>query len=152
MEFKQQLSVLKDRAGKLAKEEEAFKDALVSEFNANEADDESTAVGSPKGGEVNLDDGVEGSSLGDGSEVLSQYSRSSRLSRRSEERRPRGDGKPEWDASTCTGEERTKVSETDQDVAREVLENNQKMRAVHSKESVQKMIQKQREQLEQMQD
>jgi hypothetical protein len=60
LEFRQNLEVLKDRAGKLEKEQVSFKDDICKEFNA---DDESTAAGSPR----NNDDALsclEGSSLG----------------------------------------------------------------------------------------
>merc|ERR1712118_558982 len=63
LEFRQNLEVLKDRAGKLEKEQEAFKDELCAEFNA---DDESTAVGSPRNRDADAWSGIEGSSLGVG--------------------------------------------------------------------------------------
>merc|ERR1711937_471736 len=45
LEFRQNLEVLKDRAGKLSKEQDAFKDAIVNEFNEEE---ETTAAGYPR--------------------------------------------------------------------------------------------------------
>merc|ERR1719379_3055075 len=49
LEFKQGLEALRDRAGKLSKEQNSFKDALIQDFNASNADeddeDQSTAVG-----------------------------------------------------------------------------------------------------------
>lgn len=139
LEFRQGLEVLKDRAGKLKKEETAFKDALIDEFNASE--EASTAVGSPR--EVDLEHGIEGSSLGDGSEVRSQYSRASRS-----ETKRNADGRPEWDSSTNAGDERSKVDENDKEVAARVLESNPQIRGVHSEKAVQKIIEKQREQAE----
>merc|ERR1711904_108392 len=60
LEFRQNLEVMKDRAGKLEKEQASFKEELCAEFNA---DDESTAVGSPRNNEDALSC-LEGSSLG----------------------------------------------------------------------------------------
>merc|ERR1711871_110859 len=62
-EFRQNLDALRDRAGKLQKEQDAFKDALVAEFNetaADEAERSTSAGGSPR----RMEDGLEVVSLG----------------------------------------------------------------------------------------
>merc|ERR1719235_2152567 len=47
LEFRKGLASLQDRAGKLKKESDAFKDALIADFNALQEDDEerSTSAG-----------------------------------------------------------------------------------------------------------
>jgi len=134
LEFKQGLEALRDRAGKLSKEQNSFKDALIQDFNASNPDDDdedqSTAVGEP------LEDGVEGQSLlGDRSEY------SVGTSRRSAERFNEN-GQPEWDSSTACGDERAAMSREAQAAAEMVLECNPQMRQIHSKESVQKIIER----------
>merc|ERR1719277_315278 len=48
LEFRQGLEALKDRAGRLHKEQEAFKDALVRDFNAKVDEASTSAGGSPR--------------------------------------------------------------------------------------------------------
>jgi len=136
LEFRQALGALKDRTGKLKKEQEAFKDELLASFNASLDDEdyeESTAAGSSK-----LEDGVDGQSLlGD---LHSEYSVAS--SRRSRNKEARDNGQREWDSSTAAGEERPVVDPEVKDMAEVVLEQNPKFRAIHSKDSVQKIIEK----------
>jgi len=136
LEFRQNLEVLKDRAGKLEKEQEAFKEDLCKEFNA---DDESTAVGSPR----NCEDAMsclEGSSLGVSEGVDGIGGKKSRKLRSD---RDRG---IEWDSSTCCGDDQvTKASEEDRDMAKSLLEMNPNLRAIHSEKSVQMVLEKQRE-------
>ncbi|CAE7233074.1 unnamed protein product [Symbiodinium pilosum] len=136
LEFRQALGALKDRTGKLKKEQEAFKDELLASFNAtldDEEYEESTAAGSSK-----LEDGVDGQSLlGD---LRSEYSVAS--SRRSRNREARENAQKEWDSSTAAGEDRPAVDPELRDMAEAVLEQNPKFRAIHSKDSVQKIIEK----------
>lgn len=138
LEFRENLEVLRDRAGKLSKEQESFKDAIVSEFNA---DEESTAAGSPRiDGErsINLD-GLEGSSLGVGEGVDGLGGKRSKHA----EKRYDVDGKPDWDSSTCVGDEQSFGE--DRDMASRILEMNPGVRGIHSEKSVQKILEKQKE-------
>merc|ERR1712217_871475 len=49
LEFRQGMEAMRDRMGKLQNESDAFKAALVKEFNAKlEGEDESTNAGSPR--------------------------------------------------------------------------------------------------------
>lgn len=140
LDFKQGMEALKDRAGKLQKEQTAFKDSLVQSFNQMEDDEEgrSTSVGSPRALEG---DGVEGQSiLGD---LRSEYSvGTSRRSMGAE--RYGADGRPEWDGSTALGDN-DQVDRELKAAADVVLESNPQMRAIHSKESVQKIIERAKE-------
>mmetsp|Transcript_52905 Transcript_52905/g.133665 ORF Transcript_52905/g.133665 Transcript_52905/m.133665 type:complete len:396 (+) Transcript_52905:82-1269(+) len=139
LEFRQGVEALKDRAGKLQKEQEAFKDALVADFNAMVDDDEgkSTSVGSPRS--LKLDDGIDGQSLLD---AKSEYSTASRRSRGEARYRDR---QLDWDASTSCGDDRPQVDQEVKDVASAVMESAPQIRQIHSKESVQRIIEKARE-------
>jgi len=134
LEFRQGLDALRDRAGKLTKEQEAFKDALLRDFNTKLEDEErSTSVGSPR-----LEDGVDGQSLlGD---LVSDGTR-----RRGQEERSNADGRPDWDSSTAYGDEPRQLDEEIKDAAKRVMESNSQIRAVHSKESVARIIEKAKE-------
>lgn len=133
LEFRQALGALKDRTGKLKKEQDAFKDELLANFNASYDDDDeaSTAAGSAK-----LEDGVDGQSVfGD---LKSEYSvASSRRSRKE----GRENVQKDWDNST-NAEDRPAVDQEVKEMAEAVLEANPKFRAIHSGASVQKIIEK----------
>jgi len=142
LEFRQGLEALKDRAGKLNKESEAFKDALVQDFNAKvDEDDEgrsTSAGGSPRS--LRLADGLDGQSLfGDQRSEYSSYSRKSA----GEERYGKGEaGKTDWDTSTACGETRQKVDAETKEVVQEVLDSVPQIKAIHSKSSVQRIVEK----------
>jgi hypothetical protein len=138
LEFRQGLAALKDRHGKLRKEQDSFKDALVRDFNekaAAEDEERSTSVGSPRG----LEDGIEGASaLGD---LKSEYSvGSSRRSRGAGRAGAEHGGPPEWDASTNCGEDRPEINPKVKDAVDMVMESAPQLKQIHSKESVQKII------------
>lgn len=139
LEFKQGVAALKDRAGKLQKEQDAFKDALVKEFNwtAMEDDEATTSAGSPRSLKQ-LEDGVDGMSLF-GSDACRSESSEARRERRAEERVERA---RDWDNSSCGDAEQRVARRDAQDVAERVLESNSQIRAVHSKESVARIIEK----------
>jgi len=139
LEFRQGVEALRDRAGKLQKEQEAFKDALVADFNATVDDDEgqSTSVGSPRS--LKLDDGIDGQSLLD---AKSEYSTASR---RSKGEARYGGGAPEWDASTSCGDDRQHVDHEVKSVASAVMESHSQIRAIHSKESVARIVERAKE-------
>jgi hypothetical protein len=141
IDFRQKLVALKDRSNKLQKEQDAFKDALVADFNVLAEDEErsTSAGGSPRSGMARLEDGIDGHGLlGD---LQSEYSACS--SRRREEKEPRP---PEWDSST-QADEREKVDPELRSAAEAVLESHTAMRGIHSKGSVQKIIEKAKERI-----
>mmetsp|Transcript_90754 Transcript_90754/g.256262 ORF Transcript_90754/g.256262 Transcript_90754/m.256262 type:complete len:402 (-) Transcript_90754:210-1415(-) len=142
LEFRQGVDAVKDRAGKLQKEQDAFKEALVKNFNALvEAEDEerSTSAGGSPRSSKQLEEGVDGQSIfGD---LRSEYSVGSRRPRAED----RHDGRNQWDSSTNCGDERHEVDRQIKDAAEAVLESNTNMRMVHSKGSVLKLIEKARE-------
>merc|ERR1719450_1791947 len=137
LEFRKGMAELKDRAGKLKKESDAFKDALLADFNAMQGDeqDRSTSAG-------DFEEGIDGQSLLGDHRLGSEYSTCSRKSR-GEERY--GDGKKDWDSSTNAGDDRPRVDHDVQDLADQVLESHTQMRGIHSKGSVQKIVEKTRE-------
>eukprot|EP00928_Gymnodinium_smaydae_P047861 TRINITY_DN31975_c0_g1_i1.p1 TRINITY_DN31975_c0_g1~~TRINITY_DN31975_c0_g1_i1.p1 ORF type:complete len:406 (-),score=93.12 TRINITY_DN31975_c0_g1_i1:138-1355(-) len=140
-DFRQELVAMQDRAGRLKKEQDAFKDALVRDFNTRTEDEErsTSAGGSPRGG--NLEEGLEGLSvLGD---LKSEYSVNSRRSRGDD--RYGGHGEKDWDSSTKCGDERIQPDTEVRSIAESVLESNPKLRGLHSKDSIQKVIEKVRE-------
>jgi len=145
-DFREGLDALKDRAGKLSREQESFKDALVRDFNTKLGDDleeRSTSVGS-----ADFEDGIEGASmLGD----LRSEGGGPRRRRRGEERY-NADGRPDWDGSTTCGDDEEQqlggYKDRLKDAAELVLESAPQMRAIHSKESVQRIIEKTRKNLE----
>lgn len=141
LEFRQGMEALKDRAGKLQKAQDAFKDALIRDFNSKavEDDDEARSTSAGSGG---LEDGLDGHSLlGD---LCSEYSTSSSRRRRREDC-TNGDGRPEWDSSTVCGEDRPEEDRTVKATAEAVLESAPQIRAIHSKESIQRIIEKARQ-------
>merc|ERR1719503_425967 len=120
LEFRQGLAALQDRAGKLQKEQDAFKDALVKEFNSTalEDDEVTTSAGSPRSLRQ-LEDGVDGVSLF-GSDACRSESSEARRERRAEERAEKA---RDWDNSTsCGDEEQRLVRREAKDVAERVME------------------------------
>lgn len=141
LEFRHGVEALRDHAGKLQKEQDSFKDALVREFNslAGNDEDRSTSAGSPRSSKI--EDGIDGMSLlGD---VRAESVASSKRSRG--EQRYGADGRPEWDSSTNCGDERQENLAEHKEDAERVLESNPAMRAIHSKESVAKIIERAKE-------
>lgn len=140
LEFRQALEALKDRKGKLQKEQDAFKDQLLANFNASLNDDDGDDDASTAAGSAKLEDGLDGQSIfGD---LRSEYSAaSSKRSRRQDNK----DGRIEWDNSTNAGDDRPDIDPVVKQLAEVVLENAPQIRAIHSKESVQKIIARARE-------
>jgi len=128
LEFRQCLQAVSDRAKKLQRERDAFKDALIQEYNGkgDDDDDESST-------------GDTASALGDG------------LSQRGGRRppgatgRPGVDHRPDWDSSTAYGDDHGSVDHDVKSVAESVLEARPHMKGVHSKGSVQRIIEKVRD-------
>jgi len=129
LEFKEHLQIVRDRARRLQREQDAFKDSLVREFNI------------PTDGAFQEGDDWPGaaSSCGDGS--------LSRAEDRARGRRPGSlpDDRPDWDASTANGDDRMSVDREAHGAAEKLLEANPQLRAIHSKGSVQKLIEKAQE-------
>eukprot|EP00747_Dinoflagellata_sp_TGD_P194052 gnl/TRDRNA2_/TRDRNA2_61022_c0_seq1.p1 gnl/TRDRNA2_/TRDRNA2_61022_c0~~gnl/TRDRNA2_/TRDRNA2_61022_c0_seq1.p1 ORF type:complete len:386 (+),score=122.41 gnl/TRDRNA2_/TRDRNA2_61022_c0_seq1:108-1265(+) len=132
LEFKEAVVALNDRAGKLKKEQDKFKDALSAEFDPEDDEDLSTSAGGTE-----LDDGIDGQSLLPSEGGGSQQGRRTRGAERYDK-----DGRLEWDNSTSCGDDRPKVDAQTRSAAEHVLESNSQIRAVHSQASVQKMIEK----------
>jgi len=141
LDFRQKLGALKDRSNKLQKEQDAFKDSLVADFNALADDEErsTSSGGSPRSGIARLEDGIDGHGLlGD---LQSEYSVCS--SRRDKEK----EAKPlDWDSSTQC-DEYDKVDAEVRNAVDAVLESNTAMRGIHSKGSVQRIIEKAKERI-----
>eukprot|EP00929_Paragymnodinium_shiwhaense_P107849 TRINITY_DN74203_c0_g1_i1.p1 TRINITY_DN74203_c0_g1~~TRINITY_DN74203_c0_g1_i1.p1 ORF type:complete len:411 (+),score=117.65 TRINITY_DN74203_c0_g1_i1:156-1388(+) len=138
IDFRSALGVVKDRAGRLQKEQDCFKDALLRDFNAAaELEEQSTSAG---GSPRRLEDGLDGQSLlGD---MKSEYSAASR---RSAGRDRYGDGELQWDSSTACGEDRPQMDRETKALAEQVLESHSGLRAVHSKDSITRIIAKQKQ-------
>lgn len=140
LDFRQGLEALRDRHGKLQKEQDAFKDALVRDFNAS-ADDEaqSTSVGSQDlEGEL---DGIDGLSIL-GSDFGGQ---GGGASRRGDRDLQGGDGRSDWDNSTACGDERPAAEREVKAAAERILEAAPHLKGIHSKESLQRIIERSRE-------
>mmetsp|Transcript_128686 Transcript_128686/g.321011 ORF Transcript_128686/g.321011 Transcript_128686/m.321011 type:complete len:323 (-) Transcript_128686:114-1082(-) len=124
LEFKEHLQVVHDRAKKIQREQDAFKDSLVREFNvhAEEKDGEVEASSEDWGGSVS------------GNKVGGRATGRPAV--------PLHDERPDWDASTACGDDRLSVDRNMHDAAERLLEANPHLRAVHSKGSVQRLIEK----------
>lgn len=119
-EFRECLHVVRDRAGKLQKEQDAFKDNLLREFN----------------GADNEDDYEDGSYA----DMQSEDAPISQARRRPpSDGRGGGDDRPDWDASTCGDDRR---SDGGRSAADRILEANPQLKAVHSKASAQRLIER----------
>lgn len=117
LEFRQGLEVLQDRAKRLQREQDAFKDSLLREFNEGE-------------------DGEAASSAGDGA-------RSEAGAGRYHGRRPAADAaQADWDASTACGDERPAVDREAKAAAERIFEANPQLRGVHSKESMKRVVER----------
>lgn len=142
LEFRQRLEAMKDRTNKLKKEQDAFKDSLVAEFNAMAEEEErsTSAGGSPRS---KLEEGIDGQSLfGD---LRSEYSACSGRSRG--QGKARGEG--EWDSSTQCDEDGRKIDHDVKQAAEAMMEMNPQLKAIHSKGSVQRIIERARERVAQ---
>jgi len=128
LEFREQLQIVRDRAKKMQREQDAFKDSLVREFNTN-ADDDAVTEGE---GAVP----ISAMRVGD----KPSWHRTG----------PADVSRPDWDASTaCSSDDRSAaVHSRDTHVhgaAERLLEANPQLRAIHSKGSVQRLIEKAQE-------
>jgi hypothetical protein len=133
-EFRNCLQVVQDRAKKLQKEQDRFKDDLIAEFNANAEDDEfaSAYTGSPR----NSQDAA--STVGD----LPGHTGAVRRIRGGE---VAGQDRPDWDTSTNAGDDRQEFDRESRSDAGRVLEAMPQLKGIHSKGSVQRIMEKARE-------
>lgn len=140
-DFRQALDAMKDRTGKIARAQDSFKDDLVRDFNARVGDDLEERSTSAGGSAFDMEEGLEGASLlGD---LRSEGG--TRRRRSAGEARYNADGRPEWDASTQGGDDRDKMDYELKDAADMIMESRPQMRAIHSKESLQRVIERTRQ-------
>jgi hypothetical protein len=145
LDFREGLDALKDRAGRLARVQSDFKDSLVRDFNTKVGDDleeRSTSAG----GDLDIEDGLEGASiLGD---LRAGSEGGERRGRSMGEDRYNRDGRPDWDSSTSCGDDAyQEMNREIKGAAEAVLESAPQLKAIHSKESVQRIIEKTRKNL-----
>lgn len=137
LEFRQGVQAMADRAGRLQKMQDSFKDELVSQFNSKLDEDGSTSAGgSPRG--INLEEGLDGQSILGDLRLGSEYSVGSRLSMGHE--RYGNNGVKDWDSSTNAGDNEPGISRELRDAADIVMESNSNLKQVHSKASIAKVI------------
>jgi len=124
LEYRQEVQAVRDRAKKLQREQDAFKDALVREFNGTE-EDEDEMRSTSAGGSVWHEDA--GSRAGD---------------RRRQRVGPDG-SQPDWDSSTVFGEDAAVPEGREARLAAgRLLEANPQLRSIHSKGSVQRIVER----------
>mmetsp|Transcript_97264 Transcript_97264/g.208681 ORF Transcript_97264/g.208681 Transcript_97264/m.208681 type:complete len:326 (-) Transcript_97264:175-1152(-) len=124
LQFRQCLSAVADRAKRLQREQDAFKDSILNEFNGQDDEEQDDDFYS----ELGQEEGRDGSARKVGS-------------------RRRGGGgsddRPDWDASTTCGDEAPNAADGNmRDAAARLLEANPNLKAVHSKGSVQRLVEK----------
>lgn len=112
LEFRQGLAALKDRAKRLQREQDAFKDSIVREFNG---DDRDTVASSAD------DDHLGGKLAAREATPFRQ---------------------PDWDSSTAMGENDRQGQQEARAVADRALEANPQLRGVHSKSSVRRLVER----------
>lgn len=140
LDFRQAVDTLKDRAGKLARVQDAFKDELVRDFNTKVGDDLEERSTSAGGSAFDFEEGLEGASL-----LGDLRSDGGGRRRRAPGERLNEDGRPEWDGSTQAGDDREQIDAVVKDTVSMVLESAPQMKAIHSKESMQKIIERTRQ-------
>jgi len=129
-EFKSCLQAVNNRAKRLQKEQDKFKDDLIRDFNEQNGDEADEYVSAYSGGSPR------GSQLEAGSQMGSQMGD---LPGRT------GPGRPDWDGSSALGDgpgrsDRDARSEVDR-----VMEAMPQLKGIHSKESVQRIMEKARQ-------
>jgi len=128
-EFRHCLQVVQDRANKLQREQDKFKDDIIRDFNAQGAPEDGDEFGSAYTGSPRE------SQLGD---MPGRTGPATRYARGQDDRE-------DWDASTAMGDDRPAVDrEARSDVGR-VMDAMPQLKGVHSQASVQRLIEKARE-------
>lgn len=115
-EFVKCLKVVRDRAKHLQREQDAFKDAIVREFNEDVQDEELEP------------------------DSASHCGSAARLARR-RAGGGCGENRPDWDGSSTCDDLRP-ADKLAKNIASQALEENAQLRALHSKGSIQKMVEK----------
>lgn len=129
LEYRQEVQAVRDRAKKLQREQDAFKDALVREFNETD-EDEDEMRSTSAGGSVWHEDA--GSRVGD---------------RRRQQRAGPDGSQPDWDSSTAFGEDpNIPEGREARTAAGRILEANPQLRSIHSKGSVQRIVERAQQQ------
>lgn len=126
LEFREALNVMKDRVGLLHREQEAFKQQLVEEFNTAEDDNP-----------ADLD------FIDELGESASQVGSIAGSRRRAPASLGNADDRPDWDATSSVGDGPGR-DQAKSDLAKDILASNSQIRGVHSKESLQRILEKQK--------
>ncbi|EER15962.1 hypothetical protein Pmar_PMAR003421 [Perkinsus marinus ATCC 50983] len=139
LEFRTALAVMKDRAGRLHREQESFREALQEAYDREIEEQEARVVDVDDGCDNASDDGV-GSISGVGFEdSASQKGRrdsastsgvSASTTTRDRSRLINGDGRPGWDSKPLPVDDET------QSIVSEALKGNQQIRSIHNGRSV----------------
>jgi len=129
-EFKNCLQAVNNRAKKLQREQDKFKDDLIRDFNAENPEDDEEYGSAYTGGSPR--DSQLGSQLGDPGRTGPAR------------RRPGEDERPDWDGSTAMGDDAPGRSQDGRSEVDRVMEAMPQLKGIHSKESVQRMIEKAR--------
>jgi len=137
LEHRQGLEAVRDRTGRLQKEQDAFKTALVKDF-AQEDEDEARSTFEDSPEQLRPEHGVDGIGLL-GDAQSEPGGGSNRKFRRDD------DGFAGWDASTSCGDERGEAGREARTAVDMVLEAAPQLKAIHSRESMQRIIEKTRE-------
>lgn len=129
-EFRQCLQVVQDRAKKLQREQDKFKDDIIRDFNAQagseDGDEFSAYTGSPRE-----------SQLGDMPGRTGPAARYAIGAGR--------DDREDWDASTAMGDDRPAADREARSEAGRVMDAMPQLKGVHSQASVQRLMEKARE-------
>jgi len=147
LELRQGLEAVRDRTGRLQKEQDAFKTALVNDFAASQEDeDEARNTFEDSLEQLRPEHGVDGIGLlGD---AQSEFGVGSHRKLKGDEG-SQPDGWAGWDTSTSCGDDRGEMAAAREarTAADMVLEAAPQFKAIHSRESMQKLIEKTREKL-----
>jgi len=135
LDFREAVVAMKGRANKLAKEQDDFRSKLIEQFNESDDDEEAPKPPAEEG-----DIEIEGQSAfdEDARSMMTSVTSASRQGRKDKER----DRESDWDSSTRTSETQSSIDSEATDFAKRVLEENPKMRGVHSAASIQKIAEK----------
>ncbi|EER12770.1 hepatocellular carcinoma-associated antigen, putative [Perkinsus marinus ATCC 50983] len=140
LEFRTALAVMKDRAGKLSREQERFRRALQEAYDRELEEQEAQAVDEDAGCDQASDDGI-GSISGIGFEdsasqkgrddsVLTSSASAASASMRDLHRPVNQDGRPGWDSKPLPVDDET------HSIVSQVLRDNQQIRSIHNGRSV----------------
>lgn len=129
-EFRQCLQVVQDRAKRIQREQDKFKDDLIRDFNAQATSEDGDEFGSAYTGSPR------GSQLGDLPGRTGPAARAMGAT---------GENRPDWDASTAMGDDAPSLDREARSDAGRVLDAMPQLKGVHSQASVQRIMEKARE-------